>query len=1402
MVGSMTLLLVVIFLFFFQIRFPVVVRSSPPPPPIYRRSQSLVAAAVVAAAVVLATAAVAAPTFAPIVVVDVAVCDGTTTATSTLPPPPPPPPKTKETERGPAACASRFQGPDEAPWPTAMASEDDSESGTEAALPVCVSDLLRGALSEEKAEEEDDCRTDELEAALFQHVFDTPVIHSSSGVSEPAADAGEARFPTSASPPSASTASAPTASKGAGTTDANGASKKHVAPSMSACSTTTPGASDPGAPGRSSSSSSHTSGEAAVVCTRPPPCLPRVRMSDFAATHNLTWRNGKETHVGEGSEGVVVAVLHRESNDLLAMKRAKSGIRQRELDTVDFLHSIPHPNLLQILCVLLGDADEAIAVVTPYMNDDVRQWWRRHNGLLPLAEVSRVARDTGGALAHLHSHGLIHRDVKPCNMLVGWGPDKPIVLADFGWCRAVGEDSSGMTPGAVTAQYRAPEIHLGSSSYTCAVDVWSLGVTIMELLSGVPWPYDPHKSALACIERLLGTIDEAAWPGCAALPRWRAQRSAIDAQRTKPALPFARPRRSIPRDGQSLADQMLVLVPCQRIRMRDAVKHDFMHTRPLVAVVAPAPPPTPLEHGSMRLRPLGVEVVGSPPPPMVATGAEIGLPQVPPPVEGAATAPAGAPAAAAAAIPAAPAAPAALAALAAAAAPAAAAAEVAPTEAPPPPAAAVASATAAAAAAAPSGMAASTVAAPPPAAATKRARRPAAAAGADPAAAAAVAAAPATAVAAPPAAATEAAVGLLPAADQRSATVSPAKRRRRRGKMQVRTSVRHLWQPPLEPAAEKGTTETTFVAMARADAGVAEATGKAEANTRATTKAEEETLAGAAAETNTAAEAGAPPEAPVPQLGAGESAAAEAVAVSRKRKWPAMRLQTPGAATIQQQKPSEEPQLATKKRRPQKALMATDTPAAAGEETVCGTAPGSSGTPALVHSGSALVHSGSGQLWSVGARRCECNGYACPQRFKTHDRNDWKNKKYLCRHIAMPDSRWCQECTCKVDGCSGFAQTELGTCRQVQHVVMSLPVELQAIRAFARVLATKDPVDLSEFLRQAVGVDDLLLLTLLADVWEPTACQSLAAAFARLTTPYSALQLLKAFERAAREIGATCPSQGYAPEDVRKSHLNILSIGGACRHFGLRSLGKRLKIFRSSGANEPAAARHRTVALGLDAEALRFTGETTVLQALIDHHEAVGKKSWIKAKRAASAADVDALLKALGEFVFSRDVPWSLAWGRAAGVYHGDHLTRKLFLTLHDKDPGRWLLNASQLEQTGPDQNGYITSLPRFCKDAQRLRGMFSPVSVTRLHMWGCLLHFAFEGTKGFRKAFCDGHITLEMWQQATDIAEEAVGHTAHPQQVATVCMALLRGDTPEDMDMGHMFYSAKDRQKKQKAEA
>ena len=56
----------------------------------------------------------------------------------------------------------------------------------------------------------------------------------------------------------------------------------------------------------------------------------------------------------------------------------------------------------------------------------------------------------------------------------------------------------------------------------------------------------------------------------------------------------------------------------------------------------------------------------------------------------------------------------------------------------------------------------------------------------------------------------------------------------------------------------------------------------------------------------------------------------------------------------------------------------------------------------------------------------------------------------------------------------------------------------------------------------------------------------------------------------------------------------------------------------------------RTVALGFDAEALRFTGDTKVLQASLDHQEAVGQKSWIKAKRAASAADVDALLKALG----------------------------------------------------------------------------------------------------------------------------------------------------------------------------
>ncbi|NYD57852.1 serine/threonine protein kinase [Nocardioides marinisabuli] len=132
-------------------------------------------------------------------------------------------------------------------------------------------------------------------------------------------------------------------------------------------------------------------------------------------------------------------------------------------------------------------------------------------GPLGADETARVGAELAATLAHTHDRGVVHRDIKPGNVLLG--TDRRVKLADFGIARLIGDTVSHTRTGTAvgTAAYLSPE-QVRGEQVTTAVDVYSLGLVLLESLTGErAFPGSPTESALARLHRdpvVPGTLDE------------------------------------------------------------------------------------------------------------------------------------------------------------------------------------------------------------------------------------------------------------------------------------------------------------------------------------------------------------------------------------------------------------------------------------------------------------------------------------------------------------------------------------------------------------------------------------------------------------------------------------------------------------------------------------------------------------------------------------------------------------------------------------------------------------------------------------------------------------------------------------------------------------------------------
>ena len=172
-------------------------------------------------------------------------------------------------------------------------------------------------------------------------------------------------------------------------------------------------------------------------------------------------------------------------------------------------------------------------------------------------------------IAYCHSHRVLHRDLKPQNLLVDQKTNA-LKLADFGLARAFGIPVRAYTHEVVTLWYRSPEILLGARHYSTPVDAWSIGCIFAEMINQAPlFPGDSEIDQLFRIFRVLGTPDDDTWPSVTTLPDYKAQFPKWRAKEWKDITPALDP------DGVDLLRRLLRYTPHERISARDACAHTW-----------------------------------------------------------------------------------------------------------------------------------------------------------------------------------------------------------------------------------------------------------------------------------------------------------------------------------------------------------------------------------------------------------------------------------------------------------------------------------------------------------------------------------------------------------------------------------------------------------------------------------------------------------------------------------------------------------------------------------------------------------------------------------------------------------------------------------------------------------
>ncbi|KAM6457107.1 cyclin-dependent kinase 18 isoform 1-T2 [Liasis olivaceus] len=302
---------------------------------------------------------------------------------------------------------------------------------------------------------------------------------------------------------------------------------------------------------------------------------PLSRMSRRASLSDIGF--GKmETYVkleklGEGTYATVFKGRSKLTKNLVALKEIRleheEGAPCTAIREVSLLKNLKHANIVTLHDIIHTKC--SLTLVFEYLDSDLKQYLDNCGNLMSTYNVKIFMFQLLRGLSYCHQHKILHRDLKPQNLLInGKGELK---LADFGLARAKSVPTKTYSNEVVTLWYRPPDVLLGSTEYSTPIDMWGVGCIHYEMVTGRPmFPGSTVKEELNLIFRMLGTPTEESWPGITSNEEFKAYN--FTQYRAQPLINHA-PR--LDTEGIDLLTSLLLYEAKQRISAESALRHPY-----------------------------------------------------------------------------------------------------------------------------------------------------------------------------------------------------------------------------------------------------------------------------------------------------------------------------------------------------------------------------------------------------------------------------------------------------------------------------------------------------------------------------------------------------------------------------------------------------------------------------------------------------------------------------------------------------------------------------------------------------------------------------------------------------------------------------------------------------------